>query len=149
MYLKLSKWLEKIAFKIKQKALYFELKHYIKKKISYLKPIHETDRRIAKTYTLLQLAHKYKCPIVVPNQICSNYIKDMSRKVFKKDVEIIIPNPRQKGKRFNILLIEEGIPKEKISKILTPMTDVLVGYILPAFIEEQFKREYECSWIKQ
>jgi hypothetical protein len=40
MYLKLSKLLEILAFKFRQKSLYFELKHYLKNNESYLKKIH-------------------------------------------------------------------------------------------------------------
>ena len=64
MYLKLSKLLEILAFKFRQKSLYFELKYYLKNNESYLKKIHYWERAIGKTYTLVKLAHNLNVPLL-------------------------------------------------------------------------------------
>lgn len=128
MYLKLSKILENISYKLRQKALYFELKHYITNKQFYLKLFVNHDRNIGKTYTLLQLAHKYKCPIAVPNYHSEKYLKQQYKKMFKGDLQVIVVNESSKGKREELILCEEGIIIEHIYEILSPMSKVLVGY---------------------
>jgi hypothetical protein len=129
VYLKLSSFLEKLAFKAKQKALYFELKHFIAKKQSYFLKIRKWQRCIGKTYTLIQLAHKYNATIVVPNYNCGKNIKTMSKNIFKKDINVIVVNECLRGKRYNIVLLEEGIKKDYISEILIPVSKCVVGYI--------------------
>jgi hypothetical protein len=44
MNLKISKWCEILAFKFRQKSLYFELKHYIKNNQTYLRKVRYWER---------------------------------------------------------------------------------------------------------
>ena len=68
MNLKISKLCEILAFKFGQKSLYFELKHYIKNNESHFRRIHYWERAMGKTYTLIKLANKFKCPIAAKSQ---------------------------------------------------------------------------------
>jgi len=124
MYLKLSKWLWSIMFVLRQKSLYYELKHYIHNKESYFKRIDERDRGIGKTYTLIKLAKKYKCPIIVGNSRTKDYI--LSR--ISKKADVLIANEYLIGKKFDVALCDEGISIDVINQIVRPMVNVLIGY---------------------
>jgi hypothetical protein len=120
MLLKISKFLEKLSFKLRSTALYFELKHYIKSGKSYLKPVYIYQRGIGKTYNLLKLAHKYDCPILVSNDRSSRYLQDMNRKMFKTPIKTYICNERSGWIRFDLVLIEEGIDYKAIKELVIP-----------------------------
>lgn len=128
MYLKISKFLENLAFKIRQKALYFELKHYIKSGEDYLKPVFYCTRSIGKTYTLIQLAYKFKCPIIVSTMSMGKYIERLAKEMHKK-VEVFGCNGYSlHGKRFKLALCEEGIDNISMQEIIRPMCKQIVGY---------------------
>lgn len=146
MYLKLSKLLERISFKLKQQALYFELKHYIKNKKTYFKTVHYYTRGIGKTYTLIKLAKKFKCPIVVPNKAMEGHIQSLCKKFKIKNIEVIICGYPSKGKKYDLILCEEGLDFKLINEVLKPMSKCLVGFIGD---KENFKKEYECIWIEK
>ncbi len=129
MNLKISNLLNKVAFKLRQKALYFELKHYIVCKKSYLKHIHSYERSIGKTYSLIQLAHKYNCPIVVKFKSQGDLIKKMSRDLFKKDIEVMCANDDIRGRKFELVLCEEGLDVNFVNEVLRPMSECVVGYV--------------------
>ncbi len=149
MYLKLSKLLEILAFKFRQKSLYFELKHYIKNNESYFRRIHYWERGIGKTYSLVKLASKFKCPIAVPYETTRKYIQRMCKDLHINNVQIILCNESIKGKRFDTILCEEGIDVEFINDVLKPMCKNLIGFIrVDDFNKNNFKQEYKCSWIK-
>lgn len=149
MYLKISKWLEIIAFKTRQKSLYFELKHYIKSNQSYFRKVRYWERGMGKTYSLIKLAHKFKYPIAVANERMAMYIKNKCREFKIKDVDIIVCNNSIRGRKYKKILFEEGIDMDYINEILTPMCECLVGYINPDTYsnKSKFKQEYECKWI--
>lgn len=130
MYLRISKFLETLSFKLRQKALYFELKHYIKQGENYIKPVHSYNRGIGKTYTLIQLAKKYKCPIIVGTRSMEDFIKRLSRDEFNFKVEVFIANnpSRIYGKRFKLALCEEGIDRRMLNEIIRPMCKQIIGY---------------------
>lgn len=129
MYLKLSKWIENIAFKLRQKALYFELKYYIKNKQTYLKPVHYYMRGIGKTFTLIQLAKKYKCPIATPTSISGDYIKRICKKYNIKSIEIIPCSHELRGKRYEKILCDEGIKRNFLNEVLMPMCKQIIGFV--------------------
>lgn len=130
--LKLSKLLETISFKLKSSAIYFELKHYIVNKESYLRHIYYWERGIGKTYNLIKLARKYSLPIFVPNSSSELYIRRIEKKYFKnnynKNIKVIVANERVVGKRIKLALIDEGIDIEVIESVIKPMCECLVGY---------------------
>jgi hypothetical protein len=128
MFLKISKWCEILAFKFKQKSLYFELKYYIKNKQSYFRRIHYWERGMGKTYSLIKLAHKYRCPIAVPTQMIGNNIKEKADYFGIRDIQIIPCNQSIVGKRYDLILCEEGINEEFIHEVLKPMSKCLIGY---------------------
>lgn len=131
MLLKFSKWLEIIAFKLKQKSIYFELKHHIKiGNPFYLMHTHYWTRGIGKSYTLLQLAHKYKCPIVVGTDRMGKNLRLLNRKCFKKDIQYIVANNHMMGKRFDLLLCEEGVDRNLLGEVIRPMCKQLIGFRL-------------------
>lgn len=124
MYLKLSKWLWSVMFSLRQKSLYYELKHYICKRHSYLKSIDGRNRGIGKTYTLIKLAQKYKCPILVGGQHTKEYILSMCN----KKVDVMIADDSLRSKRFDMVLCDEGIDSDVIKNIVKPRANVVIGY---------------------
>lgn len=128
MYLKISKFLERLSFKLRQKAIYFELKHYIFSDEDYLKPVYSYTRGIGKTHTLIQLAHKLDIPIAVPFRKQEIYIKVISKDMYGYPVEVFTANECSKGKRYYTILCEEGISKEKLHQIIRPMCKQIIGY---------------------
>ena len=146
MELKISKWLEIIAFKTRQKSLYFELKYYIKNNKSYFRRIHYWERGMGKTHTLVELAKKFKCPIIVKNESSVEYMKRMYN---IKNINIISCNNSIRGKKFDKVLFEEGIDIDIINEVLAPTCNCLVGYIdFDTYSNKKFIQEYECDWIK-
>lgn len=128
MYLELSKFLEKLSFKLKQKAIYFELKQYIKSGKNYFKSVYYCNRGIGKTYTLIELAYKYKCPIITQTICMGRYIERMSKKIGKPVEAFGYSDYRQlKGKRFKLVLCDEGMSPDAMSE-LRKCTRQIVGY---------------------
>jgi thiaminase len=149
MFLKISKLCEILSFKLKQKSLYFELKHYISNNESYFRHIHYWERCMGKTYSLIKLAKKFKCPIAVPTQSNVNYIKRLARDLKIKDLTVIPCNQSILGKRYNLILCEEGIDENFIYEVLKPMSQCLIGYKnVDMYNREKCKQEYECNFIK-
>lgn len=128
MYLKISKFLEKWSFKFRQKSLYYEFKHYIILGENHFMKVYKYNRGIGKSYTLLQLAHKYKCPIFVGNNRNADYLLRMNRDHFKKSVEVIVARDNCRGMRFDLALCEEGINSDIIYQIIRPMCKQIIGY---------------------
>ena len=129
MLLKLSKFLDKLSFKLKRLSLYYELVHHIKTGKDYFKPVYRYTRGIGKTYTLLQLAHKYKCPIVVQREQTKDYLYHMSMKNFNKPVKVITANEIRPGKtKVDLVLLEEGIERRILSDVQY-ICKQAVGYI--------------------
>ena len=151
MYLKLSKLLEILAFKFRQKSLYFELKHYLKNNESYLKEIHYWERAIGKTYTLVKLAHKFKCPIIVPSQTTGLHIQRMCRDLNINNIQIIYPNESIRGKKYDKILCEEGADIEFINRKLKLECKCVVGFVNvdDLYCKNNFSQEYDCTWIKK
>lgn len=150
MYLKLSKLLEILAFKFRQKSLYFELKYYLKNNESYLKEIHCWERAIGKTYTLVKLAHKFKCPIIVPSQTTGLHIQRMCRDLNINNIQIIYPNESIRGKKYDKILCEEGVDIEFINRKLKLECKCVVGFVNvdDLYYKNNFPQEYKCTWIK-
>lgn len=150
MLLKLSKWCEILAFKLRQKSLYFELKHYIINNQSYFRKIRYWERNIGKTYSLVKLANKFKCPIAVRDEKSIIYIKRMCQNLNIKDMLILPCNNTIIGKRYDKILCEEGIDGNFINEVLKPMSKCLVGYLnVDTYSNKQkFQLEYQCNWIK-
>jgi len=150
MLLKLSKLLEILAFKLRQKSLYFELKHYLKSNQSYFKRIHYYERGMGKTYSLIKLAKKFKCPIAVKTESSVNYIRRMCRDLHIKDIQIIPCNNSFRGRKFDKILCEEDIDEDFINEVLKPACKCLVGYMnIDTYNNKnKFKQEYECIWTK-
>jgi len=150
MYLKLSKILEKIAFIFRSKAIYYELKHYLKRNKTYLKETHYYERGIGKTYSLVKLAHKFKCPIVVPCQTTGIYIQRMCRDLNINNIQIIYPNESIRGKKYDKILCEEGVDIEFINRKLKLKCKCVVGFVNvdDLYYKNNFPQEYKCTWIK-
>lgn len=126
--------LEKLSFKLKSCAIYFELKHYVVKKEKHLIKIYRWNRNIGKTYNLVKIALKYNLPIFVPNDTAARYITGTAVQYFwnklekRKGLQIIIAQECVKGRRFNVALVEEGIKTDILNNIVIPMCSCIVGY---------------------
>lgn len=131
MYLKLSKMLEQLAFKLRQKSLYYELKHYIKIKENYIKKMHPWQRGIGKTYTLIQLADKYHCPIIVPLEMNKKYILSKAKNM-RKSIKVYKLNAinysSYRSLRSDIVLIDEGVDNDLIEYYLVPTCKQIIGF---------------------
>lgn len=126
MLLKLSKFFSMLALKCNQKSLYFELEHYIKNKQSYLKPISAWMRGIGKTYTLVKLARKYKCPIVVGRSALKLYVLGLAG---KKPIQVFAVNEDLRGyPKYDLVLCDEIMDDETLEKVVKPMANIVVGY---------------------
>jgi hypothetical protein len=128
MYLKISKFLEKLSFKLRQKGLYYEFKHYVILGENHFMKVYDYNRGIGKSFTLLQLAHKYKCPIIVSNRRCLEYLSRLNRDHFKKSVKIIVANDNCRGRRYNLVLCEEGIDNRLIHEVIIPSCKQVIGF---------------------
>ena len=82
--------LEHWAFLLRSKALYFELKYYVKKKQTHIKRLHLNNRRIGKTYNLMKISGKYKIPVVEPT-----FKMAEQTSIIFKDLNPIIITPKQ------------------------------------------------------
>lgn len=59
--------LELWSYLLRSKALYHELKYYVKKKQTHIKRLyHFNSRGIGKTYNLMKISGKYKIPVIEP-----------------------------------------------------------------------------------
>lgn len=129
MSLEAAKFYEELAFKFRQRALFEELDYFIQNKQTYLKPIYPYQRQIGKTYTLVELAHKYNCPIAVPTFSEASYVKRLNEEFFEGDVEVIVCYPGfVRGRRHELILCDENLSDDAI-KSLKLCSDYLVGYV--------------------
>ena len=135
--IKLYKRFEYLSYWFRYQATYLEMKYHLKqifkgKNESYIKPIYHYDRNIGKSVALARLSAKYNIPVVVPTQSWKNVIeKDIPNrlpKYFKrKRPTTIVANENFKGKRYEILLVEEGLDNDCWTRI-SPMARYFVGY---------------------
>jgi len=128
MYLKISKFLEKLSFKLRQISLYYEFKFYVVNGENHFIRAYKHNRGIGKTYTLVRLAHKYNCPIFVSTRSMGNYIEKMYRDEFNESVMIIVVGGNCRGMRFDLGICEEGIDEDSIYLIVIPMCKQVIGY---------------------
>ena len=111
----------------------YHLKQILKgKNESYIKPIYHYDRNIGKSVALARLSAKYNIPVVVPTQswkkVIERDIPNRLPKYFKrKRPTTIVANESFKGKRYEILLVEEGLDNDCWTRI-SPMARYFVGY---------------------
>lgn len=121
----LSEWLSKIGQKLGQKALYFELKHFIENNIDYLKPVNNFNHGSGKTTTLIQLARKYNAPIIVPSEPIARSIKNT-----EKDIDVYHVGPHLHGFRRKIVLCDEGINSKNMYEYVYPMVNATGGCVV-------------------
>lgn len=126
MLLKISEFLEIVSLKLRQKAIYYELKHYIKKRKTYLKPIHYYNRGIGKTYSLVKLSKKYKCPILVCNENYRSIIKRFDK---KGKIQVVTTKNFDIGMKFDLLLCDEQIDISFIENVVSPRCKCIVGFV--------------------
>ncbi len=150
MYLKLSELLEKIAFILKSKSIYYELQHYLKRNQTYIKETSYYERGVGKTYSLVKLAHKFKCPIIVPSQTTGLHIQRMCRDLNINNIQIIYPHESIIGKKYDKILCEEGVDIEFINGELKSKCKCIVGFVNVDDLcyKNNFPQEYKCTWIK-
>ena len=113
------------------------MKYYLKqvlkgKSDTYLKRIGHYDRNIGKSAALARLSAKYNIPVVVPTQSWKSVIeKDIPRSLpryFKRRrPTTIVANENFKGKRYDVLLAEEGLNVDCWDRV-SPMAKFFIGY---------------------
>lgn len=123
--MKLYQKLEYLSYWFRYQATYYEMKYHLKliqegKIGSYLKQLGHYDRNIGKSVALARLSAKYNIPILVPTYNWKSTIEnDIVRtlpKYFKKNKPycIVVNEQAYRGKKFNILLVEETLSQEQI-----------------------------------
>jgi hypothetical protein len=127
MLLKISKKLKEIAYKVNQKALYFELEYYIKHKETHYVYTSKLPRGMGKSHVLVMLSHKYKIPIAVHSWMTQDHLNRISDDLYHCTANVIVVKPNTRGKRFDALLTEEGLTHEDF-QCLIPCANYLVGY---------------------
>lgn len=135
--IKLYKRFEYLSYWFRYQSTYLEMKYHLKqilkgKNESYIKPIYHHDRNIGKSVALARLSAKYNIPVVVPTQswkkVIERDIPNRLPKYFKrKRPTTIVANENFKGKRYEILLVEEGLDNDCWTRI-SPMARCFVGY---------------------
>lgn len=135
--MKLYARLEYLSYWCRYQATYYEMKYYLKqvlkgKSDTYLKRIGHYDRNIGKSAALARLSAKYNIPVVVPTQSWKSVIeKDIPRSLpryFKRErPTTIVANENFKGKRYDVLLTEEGLNVDCWDRV-SPMAKFFIGY---------------------
>lgn len=135
--MKLHRRLEYLSYWCRCQATYYEMKYYLKqvlkgKSDTYLKRIGHYDRNIGKSAALARLSAKYNIPVVVPTQSWKSVIeKDIPRSLpryFKRRrPTTIVANENFKGKRYDVLLTEEGLNVDCWDRV-SPMAKFFIGY---------------------
>lgn len=98
--------LESWSYLLRSKALYHELKYYVKKKQTHIKRLyHFNSRGIGKTYNLMKISGKYKIPVVEPMGSMADYVY----KRYLKFNPIVLTPSQLKGrvKPRTIILVDE------------------------------------------
>ena len=138
--MKLYEILEDLSFWIRCRATYLEMKHHLKqvlkgKENNYVKFVYPHDRGIGKTCALARLSAKYNIPIVVSTHNCKREIErgipSCLPKYFKKKkpTAIVIDDIKTRGKRFDILLVEESLDNKQQETLLDISRSRYVGYV--------------------
>jgi hypothetical protein len=138
MLLNISGLLYRISFKLRSLSLYYELKHYITNKQTYIKFTNSHDRNIGKTYNIIKLAIKYKCPIFVSNNGMKKFLLDTARDEFNKNITVYILSKDSRNEMWRkrnqpLALIEEGTIDEGADDFinryeLTSYYKCIIGY---------------------
>lgn len=98
--------LEHWSYLLRSKALYYEMKYYVKKKQTHIKRLyHFHSRGIGKTYNLMKISGKYKIPVVEPNIILADWVCEYYEKF---QPVVITPNQlRERVKLGSLILVDE------------------------------------------
>lgn len=98
--------LEHWSYLLRSKALYHELKYYIKKKQSHIRRLPRFNcRGIGKTYNLMKISGKYGIPVVEPTE---KMVKWASENYKEFEPIVITPNSlRGRIKTGSIILVDE------------------------------------------
>lgn len=98
--------LESWSYLLRSKALYHELKYYVKKKQTHIKRLyHFNSKGIGKTYNLMKISGKYKIPVIEPMGSMADYVY----KRYLKFNPIVLTPSQLKGrvKLGTIILVDE------------------------------------------
>ena len=100
--------LEYWSYLLRSKALYYELKYYVKKKQTHIKRLyHFNSRGIGKTYNLMKISGKYKIPVLfAAGKLAENYAK--AAKAVNPDCEIYYFEDRQAMTEALTGFVKEG-----------------------------------------
>ena len=136
--MKLYKTLECLSYWFRYQATYLEMKYHLKqvmkgKEEYYIKTTDPYDRNIGKSVALARLSVKYNIPIVVPTNIWSDVIvKDIPKylpKYFKKKLpKTIVINENMRGRKYDVLLLEECLSEDQMNVVNYVTCGKVVGY---------------------
>lgn len=137
--MKLYERFEFLSYLFRYEATYLEMKYHLKRAIKgkeneFIKIIGHYDRNIGKTCALARLSVKYNIPILIPTESLSKlYLINIPKhipKYFKKKLpQVIVANEFSKGRRFDNILVEEGVSEKVLYSVFAPMVkNGMVGY---------------------
>ena len=133
------KTLENLSHDLRCEATYLEMEYHLKnviegKEDKFLKDIDYTDRNIGKSCALARLSVKYDIPVIVPNvTMALFYTRKIPQYIpeyfTEKLPKVIVVNEYSRGKRFDYVLLEEGLDYALFNIVVRPMVRKgVVGY---------------------
>lgn len=98
--------LEHWAYLLRSKALYYEIKYYVKKKQTHIKKLHHFNSRgIGKTYNLMKISGKYKIPLIESNIMSAKWACECYRKF--QPIVITPIQLEERVKHGSLILVDE------------------------------------------
>lgn len=134
----LYKRFEYLSYLFRYESTYLEMKYHLKqvikgKETSYFKRIGHYDRNIGKSAALARLSAKYDIPVIVPTRSFADTIENdipmyIPRYFKKRTPKCICANECFKGRKYDVVLVEENVDEKCLDAIFSPMTKAFVGY---------------------
>lgn len=98
--------LESWSYLLRSKALYHELKYYVKKKQTHIKRLyHFNSRGIGKAYNLMKISGKYKIPLIESNIMSAKLACECYRKF--QPIVITPIQLEERVKHGSLILVDE------------------------------------------
>jgi hypothetical protein len=152
----LSKECKLKALRLRQKSWYYELRHYIKRGENRIVNVYAHDRQSGKTYTLIQLALEFNCPIIVGSLAFMQNIHSMcsSLGIPKGKIKVFVAHREFdciEGLKFPLILVEENVTDDpfyrKILSIVAKDGGCVIGFYNPTFgIRDIKRREFALEY---
>lgn len=131
---RIIRWLQVLSVRCTSKAHYLVLLNYIKAKETHFRRVYYWDRGSGKTFALIKLAQKFKCPILAPTSQSRDYIKSIAHYKKIKGLQVDVVNEFIRDKRYDLVLCDEGISQDLLDNIIIPNAKCVVGYCAVGYL---------------